>query len=500
MEVAKDFRLPIPALTYSPTVDEELAYADVFALRAGHVPAEDLTAALLGRIQALDPQGSATGLRSVLAVSGAAMDEAAVCDRSTDTGGNRPLAGIPVLVKDNIEVAGMPSCAGSTSLRARPATKDAPLVARLRQAGAIVIGTTNLSEWANIRSPRSTSGWSAVGGLTGNPWALDRSAGGSSSGSGAAVAAGFAPLAVGTETDGSITCPCSLNGVAGIKPTVGFVPTEGVVPISRSQDSPGPMARSVDEVALMLEVLSATPGILHRARQGSGGIRIGVARTWRTGHPRTDDLFDATVGRLREAGLACADLDVAVPPQDVEEDELVVLLCELVDGMAAYLPTRGGEGPQNLEEVVEHEDENASEELAHFGHEFFERALSLGGTNSDTYRSARARNLAWAVEQCLSPAMGACDVLVAPSYGPAWKSDLTLGGHPAAASPVTTPAAIAGWPIATVPMGLVDGMPVGLSAVGPPGSEPLLLAVCRDVERLGRAGWERPGWRQPGRG
>lgn len=492
--------LPFQGSPTVPDVDDDLAYADVFALRSEHVPASELTAALLDRIQALDPQGSATELRSVLSVSAAAMDEAARHDRSTETGANRPLAGIPVVVKDNIEVAGLPSCAGSTSLRTRPATTDAPLVARLREAGAIILGTTNLSEWANIRSPRSTSGWSAVGGLTGNPWALDRSAGGSSSGSGAAVAAGFAPLAVGTETDGSITCPCSLNGVAGIKPTVGFVPADGVVPISRSQDSPGPMARTVDEVALMLEVLSATPGILQRARQGSSGIRIGVARTWRTGHPATDELFGATVGRLREAGLACADLDVAVPSHDVEEDELVVLLCELVDGMAAYLPARGSEGPQNLEEVVAFEDEIASEELAHFGHEFFERALSLGGTGTDTYRSARVRNLAWALEQCLNPAMGACDVLVAPSYGPAWKSDLTLGGHPAAASPVTTPAAIAGWPIATVPMGLVDGMPVGLSAVGPPGSEPLLLAVCRDVERLNGAGWERPGWRQPRRG
>ena len=245
-------------------VDEELAYSDVFALRRGRVGAELLVDGLLERIGELDSPGTSTALRSVLAVSPRAGDEARACDRSPDSG---PLHGVPVLVKDNIEVAGLPSTAGATSLASRPARADAPLVGRLRAAGAIILGTTNLSEWANIRSARSTSGWSAVGGLTGNPWALDRSPGGSSSGSAAAVAAGFAPLAIGTETDGSITCPASLNGVAGIKPTVGSVPTAGVVPISASQDSPGPIARTVDEVALLLEVLSARSGILDRARR-----------------------------------------------------------------------------------------------------------------------------------------------------------------------------------------------------------------------------------------
>lgn len=479
---------------------DDLAYTDVFTLQDRQVPATELVSALLERLRTFDSPGSSTALRSVLAVSPAAMEDATRPPRERGDGRDLPLAGIPVLVKDNIEVAGMPSCAGSTSLTSRPAVRDAPLVARLREAGAIVIGTTNLSEWANIRSPRSTSGWSAVGGLTGNPWALDRSAGGSSSGSGAAVAAGFAPLAVGTETDGSITCPCSLNGVAGIKPTVGLVPTAGVVPISRSQDSPGPMARTVEEVALLLEVLGAKPGILRRARQGGAGLRVGVARTWRTGHPPTDAVFDDTTRALRGIGLDLADLDVAVPTDQVEEDELTVLLCELVDGMAEYLPTRGPGGPQDLEEVVAYEDNHGSEELVHFGHEFFERALSLGGTSNDAYRSARSANLRWAVGECLEPALTKCDVLVAPAYGPAWKSDLTLGGHPAAASPVTTAAAIAGWPIATVPMGLVDGMPVGFSAVGRPSSESLLLAVCREVERATGVVGQRPAWRPPARG
>ena len=479
---------------------DDLAYTDVFTLQTQHVPATELVPTLLERLRTLDAAGSSKELRSVLAVSPAAEDDAKRSDREGAAARSLPLAGIPVLVKDNIEVAGMPSCAGSTSLLSRPAVRDAPLVGRLREAGAIVIGTTNLSEWANIRSPRSTSGWSAVGGLTGNPWALDRSAGGSSSGSGAAVAAGFAPLAVGTETDGSITCPCSLNGVAGIKPTVGLVPTAGVVPISRSQDSPGPMARTVEEVALLLEVLSSRQGILDRVREGGAGIRVGVARTWRTGHPSTDALFDDTISPLRGVVLDVTDLDVAVPTDEVEGDELTVLLCELADGLAEYLPTRGPGGPQDLEQVIAYEDEHPKDELAHFGHEFFERALSLGGTSNDAYRSARAANLQWAVGECLEPALAACDVLVAPAYGPAWKSDLTLGGHPAAASPVTTAAAIAGWPIATVPMGLVDGMPVGLSAVGRPSSESLLLSVCREVERATGMVGRRPAWRQPIRG
>ena len=324
---------------------------------------------------------------------------------------------------------------------------------------------------------------------------MDRSAGGSSSGAGAALAAGLAPLAIGTETDGSITCPASLNGVAGIKPTVGSVPTKGVVPISASQDSPGPMARTVDEVALLLEVLSARTGILERARQGPAGLCVGVVATWRTGHPATDELFDETVGRLGAAGAVVQEVQASVPSPEDKEDELTVLLCELVDGMAAYLPTRGREGPQDLAEVIAHEKRNASTELAHFGHDLFERALELGGCANEVYRAARERNLAWALGACLEPALAGLDLLVAPTYGPAWKSDLVLGGHPGAASPITTAPSIAGWPIATAPMGLADGLPVGFGAVGRPGSEGLLLAVCRAIEQPGR-----PPWRPPGRG
>jgi amidase len=472
-------------------VDDDLVYADVFTLRRQPGRSEAVVGALLERVAALDAPGSPTALRSVLAVSGTALLEARACDQADPVG---PLHGVPVLVKDNIEVAGLPSTAGATSLAGRPATRDAPLVRRLRQAGAVILGTANLSEWANIRSMHSTSGWSAVGGLTGNPWALDRNAGGSSSGSGAALAAGLVPLAIGTETDGSITCPSSLNGVAGIKPTVGTVSTEGVVPVSSSQDSPGPMARTVEEVALLLEVLTGQPGILERTRSGVAGVRVGVARTWRTGHPGTDDLFDDVVGRLAGVGAVVHEVAAAVPGTEEDEDELTVLFCELVDGLARYLPTRGPNGPQDLSEVVEHEKRHASTELLYFGHGGFERALELGGTGSGSYQDARARNLEWALRTCLEPAFADADVLIAPTFGPAWKSDLALGDH-GVASPVTKAPSIAGWPIATAPMGLVDGLPVGLGAVGRPGSEALLLAVCKAVEQP-----SRPAWRLPARG
>jgi amidase len=479
---------------------EELAYATVGELQermeSGELTSVELIETLSRRVEEIDSPVSPTELRSVLALSDQVLEEARRSDRfRADRHERGPLEGIPVLVKDNIEVLGLPSCAGATSLFERPPMADAPLVARLRQSGAVILGSTNLSQWANIRSSRSSGGWSAVGGLTGNPWALDRNAGGSSSGSGAALAAGLAPLAVGTETDGSITCPCSLNGVAGIKPSVGAVPTDRVVPISFSQDSPGPMARTVSEVALMLEVMSARNGITDRVKRGISGMRVGVAKGWETGHPATDELFEASVDRVRSAGAEVVVVTLVVPTPEVEEDELTVLLCELKTSMDIYLPTRGPRGPQSLVEVIAHEDANRDVEQRWFGHDLFQRAVELGGCDTETYKAARARNVAWAFEICLLPAMDGVEALLAPTYGPAWKSDLVLGGHPAAAAPTTKAPAIAGWPIATVPMGLVSGLPVGMGIVGRPGSEADLLAVGASAELP-----ERPAWAVPRRG
>lgn len=463
---------------------------------------ESIVADLLDRISAVDSAGSVTQLRSVLALSSDALDNARQCDQQRGAGqAVGPLHGVPVLIKDNIEAVGLPGTAGATSLGNRPVTQDSPLVARLREAGAIVLGSTNLSQWANIRSPHSSSGWSSVGGLTGNPWALDRSAGGSSSGSGSAVAAGLSPLAVGTETDGSIVCPGSLNGVVGIKPTVGTVSTRAVVPISSSQDSPGPMARSVADAALMLEVLMGTTG-LRAAATSTSELCIGAVRNYRTGHSSTDTLFDDVTQLLSGAGVSVCDIEAAIPDAAVGGDELTVLLCELRDDLNSYLPTRGSAGPQSIDEVIAFEDAHAAIEQAHFGHEFFIQSAASGGRASIEYQQARERNLQWAVDVCLNPAIAQCDVLIAPSYAPAWKIDL-VNGDQASASPITRPPAIAGWPIGTVPMGLVEGLPVGIAVIARPHAEATLVQAMAMIEqRLTSAGVQglRPRWATPMRG
>jgi len=474
----------LPPARDAPGLTERTAVELARALDEGMTTSEAVTSALLERISAIDAPGTDVALRSVLAVAPDAMGDAARADAERAIGRARSaLHGVPIVIKDNIEAVGLPGTAGATSLLARTVRVDAPLVRRLRDAGMVVLGSTNLSQWANLRSPRSTSGWSAVGGLTANPYRLDRSAGGSSSGSGAAVAARLAPLSVGTETDGSITCPASLNGLVGLKPTVGAIPADQVVPLSKSQDSPGPMGRTVLDVAVLYEVLAAIPGVADRVRAGATGLRVGAATTLVTSHPDTDAAFGHAIAALERAGATVSDVAYPATPPDVDADELTVLLCEMADDLSAYLGSRGGDGPHSLAEAIAHEDANREVELRYFGHEFFERALASGGRASADYAPARERNVAWATTRCLEPVLGAIDLVVAPSYGPAWKSDLTLGGHPAAYSGICSGPAIAGWPIATVPMGLVDGLPVGLALVGRPGSEATLLAAAAGVER-----------------
>ncbi len=455
-------------------------------LDSGATTSAQVVTALQERIAFIDAPDSAIALRSVLALAPDALDVAHRCDEERRAGRVRgPLHGVPVLVKDNVEVVGLPGTAGSSSLVGRDVLEDAPLVTRLRSAGLIILGSTNLSQWANMRSPFSTSGWSAVGGLTANPYRLDRCAGGSSSGSGAALAAGLAPLAVGTETDGSITCPASLNGVAGIKPTVGTVPGEGIIPISRSQDSAGPMARTVRDVAALYEVLADIDGVLATVDAGTRDVRVAVATNFVTGHRATDEVFRDAVSLARADGMNLSDISVTRADATVDADELTVLLCEMSDDLTNFLSRRGGAGPASLEEVIAFENEHADVELPYFGHEFFDQSLASGGRAAESYAPARARNLEWAIERCLKPALANVDCFIAPSYSPAWKNDLVLGGSGSARwTEVTQAAAIAGWPIATVPMGLVEGLPVGLSIVGRPGAEPTLLAVAQHFEAL----------------
>jgi len=451
----------------------------------------------LERVGAIDDVGTTIALNSIAATSANARGVALERDSERAKGVSRgPLHGVPVLIKDNIEAFGLPGAAGSTALLGRP-TRDATLVTRLREAGAIVLGSTNLSQWANIRSPRSTSGYSSTGGLVANPWALDRSAGGSSSGSGAALAGGLAPLAVGTETDGSIVCPASLNGVVGLKPTVGAVPTTYVVPISSSHDSPGPMGRNVSDVALFYSVLaqSAEPVV-------GEAPRCTVASNWRTGHPQTDQLFDDVVKALASDGLALTQRDLALPGEREGRDEETVLFAELYDDLGAYLKARPGSGVTSLEDVIAFEDEHRDREQRYFGHENFLAAAKGGGRNGPDYGEARARNLAWAVETCLTPALDGADVVIAPAFGPSWKSDLAVGGHPGPASPATMAPAIAGWPILCLPIGLIQGLPVGLAIIGRAHSEWTIIDAARRIEKTldGSNQWRTPLWNAPSRG
>jgi amidase len=313
------------------------------------------------------------------------------------------------------------------------------------------------------------------------------------------LAAGLIPLAVGTETDGSIICPASVNGVVGLKPTVGAVPTIGIVPISGSQDSPGPMGRTVADVAHLFAVLADQVPVDLDDRSP----RFVHATSWRTGHPPTDRLVDTVVHALGRSGVSVELRIVATPGTEVVNDEFEVMLSELVDDLGAYLTQRPGGGVQSLADVVAHEVAHRDIEMPWFGHELFIQALATGGRGSDSYCQARGRNLEWAVTACLEPAIDGADILLAPAYGPAWKSDLIVGGHAGAVSSwVTTPAAIAGWPIMTVPIGLIHGLPVGLAMIARPGEEWTLLDAAARVERVVAATdpLPRPLWLRPGRG
>lgn len=428
----------------------------------------------LHKIKSIDHSGYE--LRSVLAVSSQALDQAREYDKSST---NLPLAGFPILIKDNIEAIGLPATAGSLALADTPVVRDSTIASRLRAAGAIIVGATNLSEWANIRSDRSTSGWSAVGGLTANPWKHTHSAGGSSSGSGAAVAAQLTQWAIGSETDGSIICPASLNGCVGIKPTVGSIPRDSMIPISRSQDTPGPMAQTVSQAARLLDVLTDKK-IYSLAAASDDKLRIGLVKEWFTKDDRVNALFDNAVAALAKSGITVVEINLPKPSESDNEDELHVMLHEILPGMAEYLAGRSGVRVKNLKEIVEFNQNHAGTELAHFGQELFEKALELGGRDAE-YEIKRVRNLQWA-NQVLALGLESADVLIGSTYGPAWTSTLGQGDDFGTSSWITTVPAVAGTPIGTIPMGLVDGLPVGLGFVVGRNQEESLISVMSQAE------------------
>ncbi len=400
-----------------------------------------------------------------------------------------PLAGVPILIKDNIEALGLPATAGSLALAETPVVRDSTIAKRLRAAGATIIGSTNLSEWANIRSGNSTSGWSAVGGLTANPWKHAHSAGGSSSGSGAAVGAGIVSMAVGSETDGSIVCPASLNGCVGIKPTVGSIPRDAMIPISASQDTPGPMAQSVAQAALLLEILTGKSGYQSAVNDGSE-IRIGVVTEWVTQNPGTNQLFQQLVSKLSKH-VKVVELSLPAPSDQEGEAEFKVLMHELNEDLASYLATRQGARVKTLQDVVDFNLANKEAELQHFGQEYFDMALKLGGRNDD-YQKLRNGNLDWAVNKVLTPAFEKFDILIGETYAPAWKSNLGGGDDYGSASWISMAPAIAGTPIGALPMGLVDGLPVAVGVVARANQEDRLVQAMALIERVLDLGLLKP--------
>jgi amidase len=479
---------------------EEATLTDLAAkMKRGETSAVDLVDRYVARIEAIDRRGPR--LRSVIELDPDARAIAAQLDEERRTRGVRgPLHGVPVLVKDNIDTAGRTkTTAGSLALANAPAPPDAEVVARLRRAGAVVLGKTNLSEWANIRSSRSTSGWSARGGLTKNPYALDRNASGSSSGSGAAVAANLAAAALGTETDGSIVSPSSICGIVGLKPTVGLVSRHGIIPIAESQDTAGPMTRSVADAAILLGVL-AGPDPRDRATEaqrgrspvdyvavlkpdGARGKRIGVVRNFPNIARSVMEIVDRAVEDLRRLGAMVID-PVEVPTMSkIDDPELDVLLYELKPGLAAYLAERAGAPMKTLDEVVRYNREHAAEELRYFGQEFFEKALDKGPLTTPAYLEALATCRRLARDEGIDLALKkhGVDLLLAPTGGPAWITDLVNGDSFTGSS--STLAAVAGYPSITVPAGLLRGLPIGISFFGPAFSEPLLLATAYAYEQ-----------------
>jgi amidase len=448
------------------------AHDQILALRKSKTSARQLAETSLDRIGDID--SSDYELNSVLAL----LPQARANAENIDI--HLPLAGLPILIKDNIEAVGLPGTAGSLALTTYPVIEDSTIVSRLRAAGANLIGSTNLSEWANIRSLQSTSGWSGVGGLTANPWKHAHSAGGSSSGSGAAISAGIVALAVGTETDGSIVCPASLNGCVGIKPTVGSVPRQGVVPISLSQDSPGSMGRTVQDCTLLLEVMMGTTGLLSAAFDDRP-MKIGVVKSWLTTHEETDALFSNMLTQMANSGMTLVDVDLRAPNEEVAEDEVDVLLHEFVDDLAAYLSTRCDSHLSSLADVVRFNQENAESELHYFAQDLFNKALKLGGRGK-VYEKKRSRNLAWA-ESTLAKGLAGVDVLIGATYSPAWISTLGRGDDFSRSSWITTAPAIAGTPIGCLPMGLVEGLPVGMGIVTRKNDEPRLITAMAQIER-----------------
>ncbi|HUE02952.1 MAG TPA: amidase [Bryobacteraceae bacterium] len=457
-------------------------------MTAGSLTAHALTQAYLDRIAAIDKRGPA--LNSVIELNPDALSIATALDAERKAKGARgPLHGIPVLIKDNIDTADrMMTTAGSLALRGSIAARDSVVAGRLRAAGAVLLGKTNLSEWANYRSSHSTSGWSGRGGLTRNPYALDRNACGSSSGSGAAVSANLCALAIGTETDGSIVCPSSTNGVVGIKPTLGLIPATGIIPIAHSQDTAGPMARTVADAAIFLGALTGLDYTTSLDANGLRGARIGVARDKFFGFSEEGDrVIDAAIAEMKRAGAEIVDPADIPTAGKFDDSESIVLSYEFKNDLNLYLGALGPQAPvHSLADVIAFNDSHRDQEMLYFGQDLMIKAQGRGPLTSQEYRDALKKDHQLARTEGIDAVMAKyrLDALVAPTAGPAWCTDLINGDHAPGGS--STPAAVAGYPNINVPAGFAFGLPVGISFFGAANSEALLIKLAYAFEQATR--------------
>jgi len=451
----------------------------------------------LDRIEAIDRNGPK--LNSIILINPDALKIAEELDRELAAGKSRgPMHGIPVILKDNIDTHDrMPNTAGSRALKNSFPLKDSFIAKKLREAGAVILAKANLSEWANFRAEVSSSGWSGVGGQTKNPYVLDRNPCGSSSGSGVAVSANLGMIAIGTETNGSIVCPSNNNGIVGIKPTVGLLSRSGIIPISFSQDTPGPMGRTVEDVAICLGALtgidssdsktlasvnhSYTDYTRFLRKQGLNGKRIGLVKETMGFSVKVDTLMQQAVAFLKSQGAVV--LEIESPKSDYENDSYQVLLYEFKDGINKYLASLGEGFPiKTLDDLIKFNGQD-SIELQFFDQKIFQEAAKKGTLESQEYRNALAKMLKASREEGIDKMIKAhqLDALMAPTGSPAWKTDLVLGDHFVGGS--SSLAAISGYPAVTVPAGFVEGLPVGVSFFGTAWSERLLLEIAYAYEQ-----------------
>ena len=481
---------------------EEATIADLSArMKKGEITSAGITRAYLDRIAALDRGPS--GLRSIIETNPDAEKIAASLDTERRAGRVRgPLHGLPILVKDNIETGdSMVTSAGSLALAGHHARQDAFLVERLRLAGAVILGKSNLSEWANFRSTRSSSGWSGRGGQCRNPYALDRNPCGSSSGSGAGASANLCVGAIGSETDGSIVCPASANGLVGLKPTLGLVSRSGIIPIAHSQDTAGPMARTVADAAAILTAIagvdsrdsatsaSAVRGLVDYTafldKTGLKDARIGVGRKFFGKDSRVDKIMEDAIRVMKELGAVIVDDCELSSGQEYGDGEFEVLLYEFKTDLNAFLATLDPAlGIRTMADVIRFNDEHKGTSMPYFGQELFLKAQEKGGLDSKEYRDALAKNLKASREDGIDKALAKdrLDAIVAPTGGPAWLIDLVNGDSFTGISS-SQPPAVAGYPAITLPAGSISGLPVGLTLMGPAWSEGALIRYAYAFEQ-----------------